>query len=1171
VLSLSLWVFITKENNMSPNILRRPIRLLFVLILIFANVGFSAPVSARTSRLDLSLPDLNAAYIARLPRFAYDAVPNQPAPGDPVRFKAHITNRGGRATGRFKYRWYIDGVPVASAIWASLRPGESAVLSLKWKWRTGAHKVQIQLDPGNLIDEVSERNNSVKDRTDALAVGFWVEQSVYDWFNLHQVELGIGSVSWDDWAQRQVKTWNRVFANSIHPLTPRGVLERVRLDKVTIIPDGTWQDCANGPSPEDKTVDLVWGFPSELVGVHSGRFCPPLNFYLNNPGFQNIEPALLHEMSHARYLVDLYGLNVYVHNVILSTGVNAAATSLVVDQFVETDGRFPLPAYLAVNGELIVCQSKSSNTFANCARGAEGTRARRHTAGTVVHLATVRVQDGQGNLAQGSPALPVIGDWRDHLYFNRYPDDMMSSTSLNYGQHSALAWNRILRRRPICGNANAPCNIGEYLNDIPGKNLLAIRGPDGAPLPDVRVDVFRARPFDSWYGRFFSKTPDATYFTNAQGRVNLGAQPFGSPIIHTYGHSNGLLLLKISADQQAVYRFFEVTEANEAYWSGHQQSATYPMIVSFQAPSSSLDRPDPTFGIGGKVTTDFSLRDDFSNGAALQPDGKIIVAGRASNGLDDDFGLVRYNGDGSLDPSFGTEGKVVTNLTLESLININTASVQELVTLPGIGPVLAQSIVDYRTANSPFETIQHLQNVPGMGPSIFNQIRDLITVGDNYAYAIALQPDGKIVVTGQSDSSLALARYNTDGSLDPSFDGDGSLLTDLDGLSAVVFSIVLQPDGKILVAGFRSAARDFSIFLARFNSDGSPDISFGTGGKVLNNFGKGEAYGGTLALQPDGKILLAGQTFILSVGYVFALARYNSDGTLDTSFGNNGNVTTDIEGSFDESIGEVIVLPDGRIIAAGSSMINEMGDFALIRYHADGSLDTTFGTGGKVITDVAGSDNFGSTAALQPDGRIVVAGGSFSGTNHDFALARYNGDGSLDASFDDDGIITTDFGVGDDMGNALLLQPDGKIVLAGSASTHTGYDFALARYGAGEAALEVTINIKPDNPTNHIAPRSRGPVRVAIYSTPEFNALTMIDISSLTFGPTGDEDSFVLCRKRGRDVNKDGLRDLICEFSIPATGFQRGDLVGILRGTTIDGTFITGSDFVKIGLDRKNK
>jgi len=574
-----------KENTMLHNIFYRLVGLLAILVIMFPGDGLALTASSPRELQNLNLPDLNSAYIARLPRYDYDAPKNQPSAGDTVTFEAQIANRGGQATGSFTYTWSMDGAVVSTATSPSLAPGQATTLTLEWSWQTGPHMVRIELDPENLIGEVSEENNVVEDQTNALAVGFWVEQSVYDWFNAHQVELGIGSVSWDDWAQRQLRTWNQVFADAVHPLTPQGVLERVRLDKVTILPDGAWPDCSNTPIPEDKTVDLVWGFGSEGVGVASGHTCGEFNFYINHPELQNIEPPLLHEMSHARYLVDLYGLGQFVHNVLLTSSVDAAATSLVVNQNVEADWLFSLPSYLAVDGELIICQAKSGTTFLDCSRGAEGTNARPHDVDTPVHLAAVRVQDGQGNLVQGSPALPVIGDWHDHLSFGRYPNDMMSSVALNYGQHSAFAWNRILGRRPVCGNYNGPCNIGEYLNDIPQHNILEIRDPSGRPLSGMRVDVYRAKPFPIYYGRVFFKDPDATFYTDAEGRADLGSQPFepGSPIIHTFGYSNAVLLLKISSNQQAAYRFFEVTEANEAYWFGNQDSAVYVITVDAQA------------------------------------------------------------------------------------------------------------------------------------------------------------------------------------------------------------------------------------------------------------------------------------------------------------------------------------------------------------------------------------------------------------------------------------------------------------------------------------------------------------------------------------------------------------------------------------------------------------
>jgi hypothetical protein len=193
--------------------------------------------------------------------------------------------------------------------------------------------------------------------------------------------------------------------------------------------------------------------------------------------------------------------------------------------------------------------------------------------GTLVNLAVVRLQDGQGNLVQASPSLPVIG-WDDHLYYNRYPNDLMSGGTV-YGQHSAYAWNRIAGQRPVCGNYNAPCNIGEFLNDLPGRSVVEIRDENEFPLAGVKIDVYRSGPLSIWYGKIFLDEPDAVYVTDEQGRADLRQSLFDGAITHTFGHSNAVVLLKISSNGESIYRFFEVTQANEAYWLGNQVEALY--------------------------------------------------------------------------------------------------------------------------------------------------------------------------------------------------------------------------------------------------------------------------------------------------------------------------------------------------------------------------------------------------------------------------------------------------------------------------------------------------------------------------------------------------------------------------------------------------------------------
>jgi uncharacterized delta-60 repeat protein len=300
--------------------------------------------------------------------------------------------------------------------------------------------------------------------------------------------------------------------------------------------------------------------------------------------------------------------------------------------------------------------------------------------------------------------------------------------------------------------------------------------------------------------------------------------------------------------------------------------------------------------------------------------------------------------------------------------------------------------------------------------------------------SIIVQSDGKLVAAGTGNGQLALARYNTDGLLDSSFGISGRVVTTIGSLGDA--SITLQSEGKFVIAGatYNGINRDF--VLARFSSNGVLDTSFGISGKLTTDFGSND-YGNCITTQSDGKLLVAGTS-----NQNFALARYNIDGSLDTSFGTGGKVTTDI-GSAD-SANSVEVQVDGKVVVAGQSYDGIGYDFALVRYNTDGSLDTSFGTEGIATTDFGMAD-LGNSVRLQVDGKIVVAGSSFDPSVTDFALARYNADGSLDASFGVGGKVTTDFGYRDYC-NSVALQSDGKIVVAGFSFIPSNSIVALARY-----------------------------------------------------------------------------------------------------------------------------
>jgi uncharacterized delta-60 repeat protein len=272
------------------------------------------------------------------------------------------------------------------------------------------------------------------------------------------------------------------------------------------------------------------------------------------------------------------------------------------------------------------------------------------------------------------------------------------------------------------------------------------------------------------------------------------------------------------------------------------------------------------------------------------------------------------------------------------------------------------------------------------------------------------------------------------GDLDPTFSGDGKVLTDIAGDDDGASAIAIQPDGKIVAAGFSSPPDGGRTFVVvRYDSAGLPDPSFGDDGIVTTSFGDGSAAARAVAIESDGDIVVAGTSSQPETGWDFALARYEPDGGLDPSFGDNGRVTTDFA-DVANGINALVVQPDGKLVVAGESQ----GDFALARYDADGSLDTSFSGDGVVTTDFAGKADAAYAVALQGDGRIVAAGSAFEKQDfYDapqfFALARYQADGTPDSTFSGDGILITDISdhFGDARAHAVALQPDGKIVLGG--------------------------------------------------------------------------------------------------------------------------------------------
>ena len=420
------------------------------------------------------------------------------------------------------------------------------------------------------------------------------------------------------------------------------------------------------------------------------------------------------------------------------------------------------------------------------------------------------------------------------------------------------------------------------------------------------------------------------------------------------------------------------------------------------------DHLDDTLDGNGKLATDFTEGDDKGNAVAIQTDGKIIVAGVSDN----QFAITRYNPNGSLDSTFSGDGRVIGPEGVGNAVAIQPDG-KILVAGYGPGPTIGSSV---------FQVARFLAN--GNTDFTFNGTGrataefPVLSLNVAAAWSIAIQPDGYIVLAGHhlttdtffTFQNWAIARFAPSGLLDPLFSDDGKATADFNGsvtTTEQARAVKIMADGKILVAGTASPASNLNFALIRYNTNGTPDTSFDGDGRVMVDFGGNES-ANDMELQADGKIVLGG-----SSGGHFALARFTADGVPDTSFDLDGIVRTNINPSGTDIASGMVIQSDGKIVLAGTKRNgSEQGDFVLARYLTNGALDPIFGQAGIVTTDMNNFSNDTANAlAIQQDRKLVVAGTTMNtGSTNNFCVARYLPNAG-NTFFDFDGDDKTDIAI----------------------------------------------------------------------------------------------------------------------------------------------------------------
>lgn len=583
--------------------------------------------------------------------------------------------------------------------------------------------------------------------------------------------------------------------------------------------------------------------------------------------------------------------------------------------------------------------------------------------GTIADAAANYTRRWDGVGVSGGKGLDALGNWQDVIEDPTGGDNSYTKADRTHDSRNELT--------AVAGTSLAYSSNGEMTSDETGQDYKY-----DAWGRTVAVDVTKNADYDDG--------TDRGYAYDAVGRRILEGPKAGGDPTDLY-HSAGWQVIEERVDGV-------VTAQN--VWSTVYIDA---LVLRDQpaSPDGQLD-VDATgytgFSVDGKLTTDIGTgTTDSARAVAVDSQGRLVVAGSSGN----DFAIARYEPDGDLDPTF--DGPDLMNPgNGKFVVNFNSSAAD---TVWAVAVDSSDRVVLVGDSNGDFAAAR-LTTTGALDTAFDTDGKQTVDFGgSDGAFAVAIQPaDGKIVLAGNNAAKFALARLNTDGSLDSGVAGDlntadkfgpaGKVTTDLTGSFETAYAVAVQPDGAIVAAGFSSPTSSLSnadFAAARYEPDGDLDTTFGTGGKAAVEF-SATLSGSTersfaLAVQPDGAVLMGGFTNVGGTND-FALARLTAAGAADTSFDGDGKLTTNF-GSADQCRA-LVLQADGKIVAAGTSN----GDFVLARYYADGTLDPTFDADGQLTTNVGGTDAaYG--VAMDRAGRIVAVGES----GGDFAVVAYGGDG----------------------------------------------------------------------------------------------------------------------------------------------------------------------------------